>query len=282
VEGPSYAPDKSATYDDHLPADLVTGAPQLLAYSIEVLGPHGRSAAASNIAFAAAGAAPPLFRDAHGKITAEGVVLEWQPGVLPGAEHEVRIERTLLSAPKPISGEAKSKSPMGGAPALAKQQTLVVHLPPGNDTGKALDPDAAFDERYSYRLTRIETVTVGLKSIDIAGPVSAEIVVDTKDVFPPAVPSGLAAVSAPNEGSIDLSWTPDKEADLAGYAVYRSEGSGPPRRITPVGAPLNAPAFRDLTAQPGHSYAYSVTAIDRDGNESAHSPEVSETMAPKP
>ncbi len=120
------------------------------------------------------------------------------------------------------------------------------------------------------------------KSIDIEGPVSPEIVVDTKDVFPPAVPSGLVAVSAPNEGSIDLSWTPGQEADLAGYVVYRGESGGASSRISPPGAPLDTPAFRDLAAQPGHTYAYSVATVDRDGNESAHSPEVSETMAPKP
>src|SRR5271170_7419203 len=42
VEGPSYPPEKPASYDDHLPGDLVAGVPQLLAYSIEVLSPHGR------------------------------------------------------------------------------------------------------------------------------------------------------------------------------------------------------------------------------------------------
>jgi hypothetical protein len=282
VESPGYAPEKPASYDDHLPADLAAGAPQLLAYSIEVMGPHGRSAGASNIAFAAAGAAPPPLRDARGKVTAEGVLLEWQLSVLSGADHKISIERTLLSTPRPASPESKAKSPLGSASAPVKQQTLVVHLPPGNDPGRALDPDAAFDERYSYRLARIDTVTVGGKSLDIEGPASAEIVVDTKDVFPPAVPSGLVAVSAPDEGSIDLSWTPDHEPDLAGYAVYRSEAGEPPRRISPSGKPIDTPAFRDLTAQRGHTYAYSVTAIDRDGNESARSPEVSETMAPKP
>ena len=161
-----------------------------------------------------------------------------------------------------------------------KEQTLVVHLPSGSDPGKVLDPDAAFDQRYSYRISRASTVTVVGKSINIEGPSSAEIIVDTKDVFPPAVPSGLAAVAAPDEGAIDLSWAPNTEPDLAGYAVYRSE-AGEPTRISPSVA-LDTPTFRDSTAQPGHEYAYSVTAIDRDGNQSARSPEVKESLPAKP
>ncbi len=120
------------------------------------------------------------------------------------------------------------------------------------------------------------------KSIDIAGPSSAEILVDTKDVFPPVAPAGLAAVAAPDEGAIDLSWAPNTETDLAGYAVYRSEPGGEPARISPAGKPIDSPAFRDTTARPGRQYIYSVTAIDRNGNESPRSTQVNETLPPKP
>jgi fibronectin type 3 domain-containing protein len=53
-------------------------------------------------------------------------------------------------------------------------------------------------------------------------------------------------------------------------------------RISPAGKPVDSPAFRDSAAQPGHEYVYSVTAVDHDGNESAHSAEVKETLPPKP
>ena len=277
----SYEIGKPASHDDTLPADLTGGSPQLLAYSVDVLSLHGRSAGASNIAYTAAGSAPPAFIHASGEVTAKGVVLQWQPASLTGTDHKVNIERTLLSAPAPPKPDAKT--PLGGSgQSLAKQQTLVVRLPPGADPGKALDPDAAFDQRYSYRISRVTTISIGGRSIDIAGPSSAEILVDTKDLFPPAAPTGLAAVAASDEGAIDLSWAPNTETDLAGYAVYRSEPGGEPVRISRAGKPIDSPAFRDPTAQPGREYTYTVTAIDRDGNQSVRSTEVKETLPPKP
>jgi hypothetical protein len=280
----SVPPEKPASYDDLLPADLAGGSPQLLAYSIDVLSPHGRSAGASNIAYTAAGSAPPPFIHPRGEVSANGVVLQWQPDSLPGSDHKIDIERTLLSIPSPAKAEDKSKSaPLGGsAPQLAKEQTLVVHLPPGVDPGRALDPDAAFNQRYSYRISRVTTVSISGKSIDIEGASSAEIIVDTKDIFPPAPPTGLAAVAASDEGAIDLSWAPNTETDLAGYAVYRSTVGSEAVRISPLGKPIDTPAFRDATAQPGREYAYSVTAIDRDGNQSPRSVEIKESLPPKP
>ncbi len=162
----SYEIGKPASYDDTLPADLTGGSPQLLSYSIDVLSLHGRSAGASNIAYAAAGSAPPAFIDASAAITGSGVVLQWEPASLPGTEHKVDIERTLLSMTASTKSEARPvpHSPFGspGQPA-AKVQTLVVRLPPGPDPGKSLDPDAAFDQRYSYRISRVTTVNIGRK-----------------------------------------------------------------------------------------------------------------------
>ena len=96
------------------------------------------------------------------------------------------------------------------------------------------------------------------------------IVLD-KDIFPPAAPQGLVAVYVPAQGTVpahvELSWAISPETDLAGYNVYRSGAAGV------LGERLNSerlptPAFRDLTAVPGRQYLYSVTAVDRAGNES--------------
>ena len=107
------------------------------------------------------------------------------------------------------------------------------------------------------------------------------------NVFPPAAPTGLVAVaSAAANGSgpsIDLSWLPNTEADLAGYVVYRRESplegqaAAPWRRVSPQ-EPVVGPAFHDTDIQPGRTYAYAVSAIDHEGHESARSAEASDTV----
>ena len=82
--------------------------------------------------------------------------------------------------------------------------------------------------------------------------------------------------------AIDLSWLPGAEADLAGYIVYRRERdtSGPAaawQRISPA-QPVVGPGFHDSNVQPGHTYIYTVTAIDQSGHESARSNEASDTV----
>ena len=79
----------------------------------------------------------------------------------------------------------------------------------------------------------------------------------------PVVLPGAAA----NTWVVDLSWAINVETDLAGYHVYRSEQEGTRGQlITPDLLPT--PAVRDNSVEPGHRYWYTVTAVDRAGNES--------------
>jgi len=96
--------------------------------------------------------------------------------------------------------------------------------------------------------------------------VSATVDVTPADTFPPAVPIGLMAVAGVN--SVELAWQPNTEDDLAGYQVYRSTGGGAAERIA---GPVDAPNFSDRTVEIGRRYSYTITSIDRTGNESAHS-----------
>jgi fibronectin type 3 domain-containing protein len=94
------------------------------------------------------------------------------------------------------------------------------------------------------------------------------------DVYPPAAPTQLIATPVPTENGtpahVDLSWAINPETDLAGYNVYRSDQSGVPgTRLN--SQPLPTPTIRDMNAVPGRSYFYTVTAVDRTGNESAAS-----------
>ena len=126
-------------------------------------------------------------------------------------------------------------------------------------------------------------VAIEGKTIELEGELSPPIRVDALDVFPPAVPQGLAAVAIaadPASGtpaSIDLSWQPNAEPDLAGYEVYRREDQTPWQRIS-GDQPVIGPAFHDAHVLPGHTYRYGVSAVDNGGHESGRSADASETV----
>jgi hypothetical protein len=265
-----YAPGAAADFTDHLPANLASGPPQLLTYTVELTNKKGHAAGPSNPAYSASGAAPAVITNLSAEVHADGVLLRWQTAKGPG--DGVRLERILTNPPKP------SSSPMAGAPAPALQK-LETDYVSGHDPGATLDKDASLDYIYRYTVQRVARVGFGNHKVEIAGAPGETIIVNARDVFPPAVPSGLVAVSNPEGRSIDLSWIPDAENDLAGYIIYRREAgsNAAPVRISPS-QPVAGPAFSDISAKPGVRYAYSVSAIDKDHNESARSSEVEEAL----
>jgi len=100
---------------------------------------------------------------------------------------------------------------------------------------------------------------------------SAPAIVSLRDTFPPAAPQNLvaAALAGAKPGSVlvDLSWSINLETDLAGYRVYRSEQQDTRGALLTPDL-LLAPAYSDTSVEPGHRYWYTVTAVDRAGNES--------------
>lgn len=259
----AFAPLASAVYVDRLPAELTSGDPRALIYTVELENRNGRSAGPSNSAETAAGSAPPQVSGLRARTQADGVVLSWTP---KGGTETVRIKRKLEEK----TDAEKSSLPM--------EQTLEFS---GPDRGRVLDRDVVLDHTYTYSAQRILKTTVDGKSIEVASMPSETITIDARDLFPPATPAGLQAVADPEAGAIDLSWQPDTEADLAGYFVYRREAgaAGAPVRITPTAQ--SAPSFHDTSSLPGHTYEYSVSAVDRDGNESSRSAEVEESLPTK-
>ncbi|MFT7678228.1 MAG: subtilisin family serine protease [Planctomycetota bacterium] len=94
------------------------------------------------------------------------------------------------------------------------------------------------------------------------------------DTTPPGAPGGLSATAG--DGSIDLDWADNGEADLAGYSVYRSTSSGGPYSAV-TGSLLGASAYSDSGLSNGTTYYYVVSASDTTGNESGNSGEASGT-----
>lgn len=128
-----------------------------------------------------------------------------------------------------------------------------------SDKPEYLDTAVDFGSPYRYF---VQALVGELRQSEI----SAIVGVTPADTFPPAVPAGLMAVAGVS--SIELAWQPNTEDDLAGYQVYRSADGGAPERIA---GPVDAPNFSDRTVEIGKKYSYTITAVDRTGNESAHS-----------
>jgi hypothetical protein len=283
-----FAPGADATFTETLPGALAEGGPRAVSYFVELDNRKGRSAGLSNAADAAAGAAPAAVTDLSAEVAKTGVMLRWTPDALEASGMAVRLERTLLT-PATKAEQKKSQESLLAAPAEPVTRTLLVTA--GVQQGRALDKDIRFGGTYAYRAQRVESVTADGQKLELDGPFSAPVRIDAVNIFPPDVPSGLAAVATAGGGTgsnsgpaIDLSWTPDTEADLAGYFVYRrepaAEGDGAWQRISPQ-QPVVGPGFRDGNVVAGHTYDYAVSAVDEEEHESGRSAEAEETV-PQP
>jgi fibronectin type 3 domain-containing protein len=128
------------------------------------------------------------------------------------------------------------------------------------------DASAVNDTQYSYRVRAVDSpVRPWQESLD-----SAEVPATPRDMTAPAAPTGITVV--PGIGRVFLTWNGNRERDLAGYHVYRSlKAGGDKLRLT--AKPLNRTTFSDETVKQGATYYYSITAVDKSGNESVGSKE---------
>jgi hypothetical protein len=273
------APGAEGAFSETLNSALATGTPRVLTYSVELRNRKDRSAGLSNAAAVLAGRAPEPVAGLDAEVRKEGVVLRWSTGsAQEPAALAIRLDRKLLTpvAVKPAQGPL-------APPAEPMEMKLLVEASgqAGRDPDRAIDKDIRFGATYEYRAQRVARVNVDGETLELDGPMSAPVRVEAADVFPPAVPAGLAAVAIAGENgaepAIDLSWQPDTEVDLVGYVVYRREGGGDWQRISPA-QPVVGPAFHDAHVQAGHSYIYAVSAIDQGGHVSGRSAEAEETV----
>jgi hypothetical protein len=210
----------------------------------------------------------------------DGILLRWAPAPPDAERVAVRLVRKLVSPPAP----APPKSTEGPLAPRPEPPLRTLFVEPAAQLDRALDSSIQFGETYEYRAQRVARVTVKGKTLELAGPLSAPVRIAAVNVFPPAVPRGLAAVAtAGAEGAgpaIDLNWQPGTEVDLAGYIVYRRDAGQPEnswQRISPA-QPVAEPDYHDANVQPGHIYMYAVSAVDQQGHESAHSAAAEETV----
>ena len=197
------------------------------------------------------------------KVTEPAIELSWKPPKKTSAGGELEQltgYRVFRGEIDPTSADATAKDI-----SQAKWKSPLTLLAPAPETSYR-DTLFEFDKTYVYVVRAVAIAGEGPVESDESAPA----VVTPKDIFPPAMPLNVvAAVTSPPAGApvVDLSWSIDLENDLAGYRVYRSDRQDARGQLL---APelLPAPAYRDISVQAGQRYWYSVTAVDRAGNES--------------
>jgi len=121
------------------------------------------------------------------------------------------------------------------------------------------DTQFEFGQSYYYQIRAV----FGKLGYLAMSDASATVKVMPRDVFPPAPPQGLSSIYS--GGAVELVWTANTEADLAGYNVYRVDNQTARRVNKEL---VRTPIFRDISAEPGKTLTYYVTAVDLSGNES--------------
>jgi hypothetical protein len=246
-----------ATYVDTLqPSQLSGDRISRISYAVSVLNDRSRSAGLSNQVQVPALPVLPPPTGLDALPAAEGIVLTWNPVQQPsGIASLTHIYRAY-------------RRETGGT-----NDAVVGELSGDTAQPRLVDHSFEWEKTYEYRVTVVTQVLGnGRVESQVEGEDTPSVRVFAHDIFPPAVPSGLQAVysSTGNQSFIDLIWTPDFEADLAGYDVYRrQEGSGNWTRIN--SRLIGAPAYRDDTVRHGTTYWYAVSAVDVRQNESAKS-----------
>lgn len=126
--------------------------------------------------------------------------------------------------------------------------------------------DSTFEFGHNYRYSVRAFVEQGNSTA--VTPLSPTVEVAAIDTFPPSAPRNLRAIAVP--GAVELAWSPNDEADLAGYNIYRKNGELFTRLNTEL---LRIPTYRDTRVAAGDRIEYVVKAADQSGNESAPSEE---------
>lgn len=205
-----------------------------VAVAARVIGSNGKVSGWSNLATVPVVAPLAAPADLNAQNTAKGVRLTWRGA---SGQH-FRILRRSESSPD-----------------FAEAGT--------SDRPEFVDSTVEFNKPYAYMVQAFQDLG---DHREAQSDLSPERAITPKDVFPPAAPARLTATTSAS--TVELSWDANTEPDLAGYRVYRSVNGAPFEKIGDVN---EIPAYSDRAVQPGKTYRYAVTAVDKSGNESERS-----------
>lgn len=259
------AEDHVQFVDSVRPEDLGAYPDRTLAYRVRTRATRRRASPDSNTVSVRLVPVAERIANVHASTTESAIELSWTPptryaeGQPLSTISEYRIYRGEID---PSSAETAAKDI-----SQAKWRSPLTQIGASQTTQYA---DTNFDFGKTYVYT-VRTVTP-VDSNPAESSDSTPAIFTPQDTFPPAAPQNVVGLVIPASGTnppeVDLSWSISPETDLAGYHVYRSDQQETRGALVTPDL-LLSPAYRDNSVAAGHRYWYTVTAIDRAGNESA-------------
>ena len=269
---PNYAADDHVQIHSAISPEEIKSHPgAAVAYAVRTRASAKRASANSNVAVLHIYPLAEKINSIEATVTESAIALTWRAPQRPAGEP---LSSSASLRYMVYRGEiAESQVEIVARDIAQVKWTAKIALLGSADATEFRDNAFQFGKLYVYIVRSTELI----EGKEIESDDSTPVVVKPVDVFPPATPQGFTAAVLPGPAAgtvqVDLSWSINVETDLAGYRVYRSEQVDTRGdRITPD--LLLAPAIRDTSVQPGHRYWYTVTAVDRAGNESPPSPPV--------
>lgn len=251
------------TYRDVLE---LAGQPTRLRYAIRYVNASGQRAAFSNFLSIEPAAriaqAPTLSSPA--RVLENSITISWQP---PAANIDNSTPVNLLGYNVYRTDESQTEpanQPLNSAPIASTEYA---------------DKNFQFGTNYRYV---VRAVSLGTGGAQVESLNSNAVSVSPQDTFPPAAPE-RPSVAAPEPSSARLAifFAANKETDIAGYNIYRSTDPDLPKQNwTKLNqALLTRTTYQDDKVEPGKTYYYYITAVDKAGNISPPS-EVGSEKAP--
>ena len=263
----TYAPRGKVEFLDPItPAEIRLHPGETVVYKVRARVTDRKASADSNALLLQLYPVPERIEHVDARVAESGTDLSWSaPRRTSGGEPLTQVDQYHV-----YRGEIEADSQDAAAKDIhqAKWKSPLLQIA----ATSALDyRDSGFDYGRTYLYLVRSAVTAGGKPLESSD--SPVTIVTPKDTFPPEAPQGVVAAVLPGAAAasiVDLSWSISVESDLAGYRVYRSEAADERGQLL-TSELLPTPAYRDMAAQLGTRYWYTVTAVDRSGNESSPS-----------
>jgi hypothetical protein len=261
----TYVSEGKVSFPDPIqPEELRSNIGQTALYRVRTRISERKSSADSNEFPVNLYPVPQRVDTLEARTTEKYIQLNWTPPVSTSAGAQlppIREFHVYRGELDPTSAPAAAKDLHAAAWKLPPLQIAVANAPEYQDS--------SFDFGKTYAYIVRSVISEGGSLLESGD--SRPAILTPKDIYPPAAPEDVVAAvlpgASPGTFVVDLSWTINLETDMAGYRVYRSESENERgQRLTPDLLPT--PSFRDNTVASGHRYWYTVTAVDRAGNES--------------